>query len=68
MRKRAKRREWTVEEQDRVGDLADRLRVLAWAIRGLAADKPAVTPEERVQYAMAAELEGVARGMEALGR
>ena len=68
MRKRAKCREWKVEEQDRVADLADRLRVLAWAIRGLAADKPGVSPEERAQYAMAAELEGVAREMEAMGR
>ena len=45
MGKRAKRREWTVEEQDRMADLADRLRVLAWALRGLAADHPAVSPE-----------------------
>ena len=67
MRKRVKRREWTVEEQDRVADLADRLRVLRWAIRGLAADKPAVSPEERVQYAMAAEMEGVAREKGELG-
>ena len=61
MRKRGKRMEWTVEEQDRVADLADRLRVLAWVIRGLAADKPGVSPEKRAQYAMAAEVEGVAR-------
>ena len=57
-----------MEDQDRVADLADRLRIQAWAIRGLAADRPAVSPEKRVQYATAAEPEGVAREMETLMR
>lgn len=68
MRNLGKRREWTVKDEDRVADLKDRLRVLAWAVRGLAADKPAVMPEVRVQYAMAAELEWVARKLQSLVR